>query len=143
MSLSPLTNLDLYTVLAGHKGIPFGGVYFRNTLPQKKQTPTFYIVNTAKDTHPTGLHWVALYVGIPVPEYFDSLGRKPHPDLVEFLGPRYAYCKHSLQDPTLPTCGYYVLFYIIQRAKGFAFHQIVQDIHANNICSIVNAITTV
>lgn len=142
MSLSPLSNLELYTWITNHKHIPFGGVYFRNTLPPRQpHSPTFYVVNTAKDTHKTGLHWIAMYVGIPVPEYFDSLGRKPHPDFVTFLGPCYMYCKHRLQDTTLPSCGYYVLYYVRQRAKGVSYERIIQDMHAIDIHSIVNTIT--
>ncbi len=132
MSPYPLSNIELLTWLLRHEELQpiLGGVYSRDNLPRRHHyKPTLYLANTAIETHPTGMHWIAMLVGIPIPEYFDSLGLKPHNDFVTFLGPCYIYCSMRLQSPLQPSCGYYCLYYALCRAQGVPFHSIMNSLY--------------
>ena len=144
MSPHPLSNLELYRYLSSHGTIPLGGIYFRDTLPHQKQytRATFVICNTSKSSHSRGRHWVCFLVGVAQPEYYDSLGRRPRQVFERFLGSRYTYCTRRLQDLSLPSCGYFVLFYITQRAKGVSFENIVQDMYAIGDYGIISAVSS-
>ena len=118
-----------------------GGVYSCDTLPLAQHyEPTLYIVNTAKSSHPTGKHWIAMLVGISIPEYFDSLGQKPRKDFVDFLGPNYMYCSTRLQSLDLPSCGYYCLHYALCRAQHMPFERIVQDMYVSDDYGIMQTV---
>jgi len=122
----------------------FGGIYFRNTLPPVHtiySRPTVFICNTAKDTHITGTHWIAILKGVSIPEYFDSLGKYPHGDIVKFLGPTFMYCTLKLQDIALPSCGHYVLYYVACRAQGLSFQQTLEIMYALGDQAIIEAVS--
>lgn len=120
----------------------FGGVFCRDRLPLNKvhSQPTLYIVNTAQQKHPTGIHWVAMLVGIATPEYFDSLGRPPHSDLLDLLGTRYIHNKVRVQSPLYPTCGYYCLFFAVCRSRGTPMNVIVEEMRSSDDCTIASVV---
>lgn len=142
MCLYALNSRQLLTWLMQQKQTAaiFGGVFCRDTLPTKIYKPTLYVVNTAKHSHRTGIHWVAIFTGIPMPEYFDSLGRTPPPDFWPLLGPRYIYNKTRVQSLLYPTCGYYCLFYAACRAGGTSFDDIIREMKATEDCAIARSI---
>ena len=126
----PLSNFEILTWLTGHEEIKpiLGGVFSIDTLPRVHHyEPTLYIVNTAKSSHPTGTHWVAILVGIETSEYLDTLGCKPRPEFIDILGSNYIYCSKKLQDPSSSACGYYCLYYGLCRAQQLTFERIVTD----------------
>ena len=86
MSHYPLSNAELLSWLSSHDTIQpiLGGVYSYEDLPRDRHhcKPTLYIVNT-------GRHWVGVLVGVPISEYFDSLGQRPSTGLIHFLGRPY------------------------------------------------------
>lgn len=134
--LRPLSDRELLAWLANQPEILpiLGGVYCRDNLPTvDHKVPKLFIVNMALSTHSTGTHWTAMYTGPATPEYFDSMGNKPHRDFIQFLGPNYIYCESMLQSPTLPTCGHFCLFYAINRARGLSFEHIVQNCVSDRI----------
>jgi hypothetical protein len=136
----PLSNLELLTWLTGHDAIRpmLGGVYASDNLPHTHHhKPTLYIVNTAKLSHPTGIHWVAMLVGVPTPEYFDSLGHRPCRDFVDFMGTPYIYCSKKLQSPSSNGCGYYCLYYAVCRARYISFERIIHDLNASDDHSVM------
>jgi hypothetical protein len=94
-------------------------------------------VNTAKISHPTGKHWIAMLVGVEIAEYMDSLGHKPPQDFINFLGPNYTYCSQRLQSLTYPSCGYYCLYYAVCRSQNLPFDRIVQDMYMTGDNSIM------
>ena len=59
-------------------------------------------------------------------EYFDSYGRAPSdPRLLHFLGSKYRYNSIVLQRPLSSSCGYYCLYFLLQRARGVSANEIV------------------
>ena len=107
-----------------------GGIYSRDTIPKRRNCkPTLYIANTALESHPTGIHWVALLLGVETPEYFDSLGQKPCREFADFLGSKYTYCSSRLQSLSTYACGYYCLYYAVCRAQHLPFDRIVHDLY--------------
>jgi hypothetical protein len=135
----PLTNLELLHWLMQHESIRplLGGVYCRDTLPVKNTIikPTLLIVNTAKSNHPTGIHWVGMFIGIPVPEFFDPLGRRPCHEFITFLGPHYICTAIRVQSLTQPTCGYFCLMYCLGRSQGSSLRYIV-----NTMCNVTDSV---
>ena len=139
----PLSDWELFELLTNHKDTNpiFAGVFSHDNLPNTPHCkPTLYIVNTAKESHPTGVHWVAMLVGIPTSEYFDSLGKKPHSDFVRFLGPNYMHSMLQLQNPSMPSCGFYCLYWSVCRAWGIPFDRIVQALNNSNDVTITQAV---
>lgn len=101
-----------------------GGVYARDRLPTKTYLkPTLVIANTDEADN-AGTHWVAMMVGIQTPEYFDSLGDSPCKEFVHFLGKRYTQNTTLRQSPNSSACGYYCLYYVLQRARGVPFETV-------------------
>ena len=129
----PLSDVEMLSWLLVNVQSGVGGIYFRDTLPLDRKvhtTPTIYIANTAKLSHPTGTHWVALTLGLERAEYFDSLGHAPCAEFVEFLGPHYVYCATPLQATTETSCGYLCLFYAVCRSHHLTFETIVKICYA-------------
>ena len=90
----------------------FQGVYAIDQLPSWQ--PGAYVVNTDEQDKP-GEHWVAVYQK----EYFDSYGLPPlDTRLIDFLENDYQYNKVPLQQPLSNACGFYCVYYILERARG-------------------------
>jgi hypothetical protein len=108
-----------------------GGVYSRDTLIERHGCikPTLYIVNTALESHTSGIHWIAMLLDVPIPEYFDSLGKKPCREFADFLGSKYTYCNNRLQSLSTHACGYHCLYFAVSRAQHTPFERIVQDMY--------------
>ncbi len=143
MSPHPLNNVELITWLLHQQKIEsiLAGVYCRDTLPQiQHYRPTLYIVNTAGKAHPTGIHWICLLVGIPISEYFDSLGQPPSADFIQFLGPNYTYCTVKLQVQSPVACGYYCLLYALCRAHDVSFESIIINMYKSDDYAIMQTV---
>ena len=125
----PLSNIEILSWLMSQKDIRplLGGVYSCDTLPQRHHyKPTLYVANTAPAAHPTGTHWVALLVGVALPQYYDSLGEPPSTDFIKFLGPLYVYSTKRVQGEILPACGYHSLFFAKCTASGISLKGILR-----------------
>ena len=109
----------------------FRGVYARDTLPSQ---PLYggYIINTDRSLGP-GIHWVAAWFSPQhknEAEYFDSFGLPPwfHKEIETFLlthTSSYNYNRFVLQDVTSKACGFYVLYYILMKSRGWCLQRIV------------------
>ncbi|KAK7442440.1 hypothetical protein BaRGS_00040522 [Batillaria attramentaria] len=107
-----------------HTNKVFQGVYPRDTLPLTVhlKKPAAFVVNTDRLTG-QGEHWVAIYIDEHGRgEYFDSFGLPPtYPELINFLNRHCWYHRHNpqvLQSVTSRVCGMYVVYYIMQKARG-------------------------
>ena len=98
----------------------FRGVYPIDGLPNRE--PGAYVINLDKHDEP-GSHWVAVFDDGKRVEYFDSYGLPPL--ISSFLGHNAVYSSASLQPLYSNACGFYCVYYIIQRSLGIAMHDIL------------------
>lgn len=107
----------------------FIGVYSHDTLPNLNHTQnnTSLIINYHNEGMP-GSHWVACYNN----EFYDSFGIVPSKTIQDWLRKTYhlkkgdiQYPSHQQQHLTSVLCGYYCIYYITQRNKGFSMYDIL------------------
>ena len=101
----------------------FQGVFPMNSIPNMK--PGCYIINTHDDDQP-GEHWLAVYNDHGHIEYFDSFGRPPLDSRLDsFLGDNYKYNTTELQQLFSNACGFYCVYYLFHRVRGFTMEEII------------------
>ena len=98
----------------------FRGVFPIDRLPIRQ--PGAYVINLDKHDEP-GSHWVVVIDDGKRVEYFDSYGLPP--SLTSFLGDKAVYSTVSLQPLYSNACGFYCVYYIIQRSLGIAMKDIL------------------
>lgn len=130
----------------------FRGVYSADHLPDKdgawNTLPTAYIANCS-DASTSGSHWVAFYRENPhVTEVWDSYG-KPlefyNTKLLSIL-PSSTIVQQSqqLQQTGSTVCGQYCLFFILKRALGVSYKQMIHlftdnlAVNDKMVCQYVN-----
>jgi len=110
----------------------FLGCFSRDNIPELKNN-TFIIINT-DPKHKPGEHWIVLYKNKEnIFEFFDSLGRSPNEYKFKKF-PRYKYVIHNLnviQNPLQNTCGYFCLYYIFFKSRGYDIFEIVEHFSSN------------
>lgn len=120
-----LTTLDLenfITKFADPKTkTAFLGVFPIDCLPRKMPNlPLLFIINT-NASNLSGQHWKAIYVSKDkIGEVFDSLAVPVSLFLQQWLNTftkRWSISTLTLQNPLAPTCGGYVLYFIMTRLK--------------------------
>lgn len=99
----------------------FLGIFAIDNLPQTiPHLPVLFIVNTNTSNLP-GQHWKAVYVSTKrIGEVFDSLAMPVSLRLEQWMNrftQKWSLSKLTLQNPLSPTCGGYVLYYILTRLK--------------------------
>lgn len=101
----------------------YRGIYAMDTLPDC--TPGYYIINTDDQDEP-GEHWLAVFNDHGHIEYFDSFGRPPLDKRLEtFLGKTYKYNDIPLQLLFSNACGFYCVYYILHRCRGYSMEEII------------------
>ena len=98
----------------------FRGVYPIDRLPRR--TPGAYVISLDKHDEP-GSHWVAVVDDGKRVEYFDSYGLPP--SITTFLGYKAVYSTVPLQPLYSNACGFYCIYYIIQRSLGNSMSEIL------------------
>lgn len=109
------------------------GVYSSDTLPFKVDFyPSAYVCNTDPSYLP-GKHWVVFWMESPQKaEFFYSLGQPPeHYDerfktFLMFNSKNTVYSNKPLQETSVNTCGYHVLFYLLMKCRNYSLSYIVQ-----------------
>jgi len=80
-----------------------------------------YVINTDEHDEP-GEHWIAVYNK----EYFDSYGIPPQDRrIVSFIGTNAMFNAVPLQQPLSNACGFYCIYYLIERARGKSMEDII------------------
>lgn len=97
----------------------FMGVFAIDTLPtQLPHLPILLIINTHTVNLP-GEHWKAVYISRERNgEVFDSLAGPISIRLQQWMNKftrRWKHCKLIVQHPLSPTCGAFVLYFILRR----------------------------
>ena len=97
----------------------FQGVFAIDQLPATCHG--MYVVNTDEQDKP-GEHWLAVYNK----EYFDSYGLPPQDErMIDFLGSNVVYNAVPLQQVMSNACGFYCIYYLLERARGHSIQEIV------------------
>ncbi len=125
--------MDSRTIYAMLKGTSVTATHFGSILAADQlhhiKSDKFYIINTA-NSHEKGKHWVAVYMG-DIPEFFDSLGKRPGYYNFEHLmirhGPAYLFNSHQIQADGTSTCGQFCIYYIYKRCLGYSLSEIAND----------------
>lgn len=110
----------------------FTGVFASDLLPKHlSYLPAALVCNTDPSDEP-GEHWVAIYVdGNGHGEYFDSYGLPPlQNSIIKFLNEcavNWTYNSKRLQGLFSSVCGYYCIYYLLYRCRGYSLNSIVND----------------
>lgn len=108
----------------------FIGVFPCDKIPDIYKLPSALIVNLDNSDKP-GTHWIAIFFDkIGKCEYFDSYGRKPPIEILNYVGKqtnRYTFNNKCIQDLWSISCGQMCLYYLIWRCRGISFKQIINS----------------
>ena len=131
----PLSNFDLINWVK-----QLGIKYFREVF-SKDKLPTSMINNEVgiinlDDYIGSGTHWVAYRNGNKYAEYFDSFGLLMPKEVEKYLstsGKPLIYSSDEIQDRDSVLCGYWCLYYLIERQKGKSFPETIHNtnLHLN------------
>ena len=99
----------------------FRGIYSRNNLPQKIHKLETGIINL-DDSMGGGNHWVCYRnVDKQYCEYFDPFGLIMPSEIKHYLktsGKRIVYSSDEIHERDSVLCGYWCLYYLLERQKG-------------------------
>lgn len=124
-SISWLSTLDLEKFVDNHADVKtkeaFLGVFPINRLPKRLiQLPVLFIINTNTSNLP-GQHWKAIFISKNREgEVFDSLATPVELILSHWMNTftrKWTISTLTLQNPLSPTCGAYVLYFVLNRLK--------------------------
>ena len=109
------------------------GVFSADQIPQSISSyPSAFIINTDRKRDP-GTHWLAFYVTGHRGEFFDSYGRKPSfysGGFSDFFAVNNLTLQHNdkrLQSKDSNACGYYCIYYLINRCRGVPMNEIIRS----------------
>lgn len=119
------------------------GVFAADEIPRSiSSLPTAFIINTDR-RRDKGKHWVAVYATRQNAEFFDSFGRKPSfyarafTDFFTRNNLTLQYNDRKLQSDSSNTCGYYCIYYLINRCRGVPMTDIIRtfsnDLYNNDM----------
>jgi hypothetical protein len=98
--------------------------------PTRKKYPHCFVANT--DPHyRKGQHWVSIWVqNSHSAEYFCSLGEPPNARFQQYLSAFQSVKVNNrqIQANLEDTCGHYCIYFLICRAQGQSFPQIMQTL---------------
>ena len=146
-SIKWLTTLDLENFISkfadNETKQAFLGVFPIDCLPSRKLVvhfPLLLIINTNASNLP-GQHWKAVYISKQRHcEVFDSLALPVSLRLEQWMNEfskRWSISKLTIQNPLSPTCGAYVLYYVMCRLKHNSMNSCVapftSDVAMNDV----------
>ena len=131
--IKPLSNFDLmeWVKKLGIKHLR--GIYSRDRLPNKIKKEC-EIINL-DDIQGPGTHWVCYRNLDSVVEYFDPFGLiMPSLALVYFRssGKQIVYSIDEIQNRNTVLCGYWCLYYLLERQNGKSILDVIHNPHFDN-----------
>ncbi len=107
----------------------FIGWFMRDNLP--RYSSGSMIINTDKQSG-QGIHWIGLYDSpdSETIEYFDPFGMVPIPEVEKYMresGKVILYNNRQLQDILSELCGWYCMYYILERTNGRSPYDVIMD----------------
>lgn len=125
----PLSNVDILNWVK-HLGINhFRGVFSRDNLPRQIHKRECGVVNL-DDLDGPGTHWVCYRNIGKNCEYFDSFGLDIPTQIQSFLstsGKTIIYPSDELQERSSVLCGYWCLYYLLERQKGVSLFDTIHN----------------
>ena len=139
----PLSNFDLEKWIDDLKIKHFRSIFFRDRLPDQIRKKECGIINL-HSIEGEGTHWVC-YRNLDenMTEYFDSFGLiMPH-EIRHYLltsGKKVIYSQDEIQNRNTVLCGYWCLYYLIERQKGKSILDVIhhEDFDEDNSDFIKN-----
>ena len=128
--IKPLSNFDLMKWIKRLGIKHFRGIYSRDGLPNKIKKECG-IINLDDMTGP-GTHRVCYRNIDNVVEYFDPFGLiMPNEALVYFntSGKRIVYSMDEIQNRNTVLCGYWCLYYLLERQRGNSILDVIHNPH--------------
>ena len=124
----PLSNYDIKDWVKQLGIKHFRGVFSKDVLPTQIKNKECGIVNLDNHIGP-GTHWVAYRNIDRFCEYFDSFGLKMPSEVKKYMttsGKQLVYSSDEIQERDSVLCGYWCLYYLLERQKG---RSILDTIH--------------
>ena len=128
----PLSNIEIEEIMKNKKIKNFRGVYSKDILPKKMYVNESMVINIQDFLDGGGTHWVCTYVdrNSKDVEYFDSYGLRPSDIVIKYMetaNKGIVYSSNQIQDLDSVMCGYYCIYFIIERYKGRKMADILLD----------------
>ena len=124
----PLSNYDIKDWVKQLGIKHFRGVFSKDVLPTQIKNKECGIVNLDNHIGP-GTHWVAYRNIDRFCEYFDSFGLMMPSEVKKYMatsGKQLEYSGDEIQERDSVLCGYWCLYYLLERQKG---RSILDTIH--------------
>ena len=131
--IKPLSNFDLMEWVKRLGIKHFRGIYSRDGLP-KKIKKKCGIINLDEMSGP-GTHWVCYRNLDSVVEYFDPFGLIMPNEVLKYFntsGKPRVYSMDEIQNRNTVLCGYWCLYYLIERQQGFGILDVIHNPHFDN-----------
>ena len=126
----PLSNFDLINWVNQLSIKHFRGVFSRDDLPDRINEPEVGIINLDSKIGP-GTHWVCYRNDDGnLCEYFDSFGLTMPTEVLKYLqtsGEKIIYSTDEIQERDSVLCGYWCLYYLLERQKGKSINEILHN----------------
>jgi len=130
--MKPLSNLDIDKIMANCTN--YKGTFSKDMLPKSMNKNESAIINLQDYFAGNGTHWVCVYndeISDNV-EYFDSFGLVPPNEVINYMKTAHKniiYNESQIQNIDSILCGYYCLYFIMQRNKGQPPNKVLADFH--------------
>ena len=111
----------------------FRGVYSRDGLPRKIRKECGII--NLDDIQGAGTHWVCYRNLTGVVEYFDPFGLIMPNEATECFntsGKQIVYSIDEIQNRSTVLCGYWCLYYLLERQRGNSILDVIHNPHFDN-----------
>ena len=134
--IKPLSNFDLMDWVKKLGIRSLRGIYSRDGLPNKIKKEC-RIINL-DDIQGPGTHWVCYRNLDSVVEYFDPFGLiMPNEALKYFntaspYGKQIVYSIDEIQNRNTVLCGYWCLYYLLERQRGTSILDVIHNPHFDN-----------
>jgi len=137
-----LSDTELKKLLPNSVLKHFKGIYMSDQFPKRANGYYIYNLDNSKgdasdSTDSIGNHWVGLVVKDDRAEYLDPYGKPPDESLVKWLKrgrPSYPiwYSTSPIQHIDSSNCGFYVLSFLEDIAKGLSFYNAIHKYELND-----------
>jgi hypothetical protein len=102
--------------------------------------PSWFIINNEISSEP-GEHWLGMYFNkIDEPaDFFDTFGKNPSSygenitKLLTFHWPSFRYINKPIQNENSQGCGFYTLYFILKKSRGYDFQRIISKFTLSNL----------